>query len=414
MIELSLSIKVLNSVLYEDLSFKKALKTHIPTNKSGQITLISGLVGCELRHHLLFESLLKGEYSNEQKVVAFLALANHFFYKRISEKDINEMIQTHFGDNDFKEILDLLSVDKSPIELIQYENNTPEFASIRFNTPLWIVKMWKKHYGAGNLYKVLKANSKPNPTYLKLDNSISNEEFLKKNKGNVEIDDKLNLFKVSPKFSYRSLEEVKNNQAISVSQTEIEIFKNYQNDLVNEFTIYSGSNDSFVENCILSVNSNVGINVIVPDMSKRSSLLRLIRLRKAKNINLFTAHDEVSMKCGISHKQDIIYCYPESTSFNKISSYPDYLIHVKQENLDAIIANQKSVLDNCSKFVLNDGLLVYIVDTLSKKESTAIVNDFLLNHKQFTLIQQKQYFPFENEKTTMFYAVFKLKGETND
>lgn len=414
MIELELSIKVLNSILYENLSFKKALKTHLPMNKSGQVTLTSGLVGCELRHHLFFVSLLKNEYSNDQKCAIYLALANHFFYKRISSLEITEMLNNHLKDVSLDEVFDLLKNEKSPMELIEFENNSVEFTSIRFNTPLWLTKMWKKHYGSGALYKILKANNKPNSTYVKIDNCLNYENFKELHKENCEFIAENNVFKLSPKASYRSFEEFKNNQLIPINMVEIEIFDKHQNDLVNEFTIYSGNNDSFVENFIISLSNNIGINVVVPDLSSRSSLLRFIRLRNAKNINLFAAHDEVSMRCGISHKQEIIYCYPSSTSFNKIASYPDYLLHINREDLDKYISLQKEALENCSKFVMDDGLLIYIVDTLSKKESIGIINDFLSRHKEFILLEEKQYFPFENKKTSLFYATLKLKGVSND
>lgn len=412
MVELEFSKKILISILYEDLSFKKALKKHISSNNSGMIKSISGLVGCELRHHLFFESLLKDEYSNDQKSAIYLSLANHFFYKRIQEKEIFEFLENENIKNE--EVFNLLKSDKSPIELIPFQNNSIEFISIRFNTPLWLVKMWKKHYGAGRLCKILKANNKPSLTFVNIDRNIDKDDFIKQNKNSITFNNDFNAYEVSPKISYRSFEEYKNNQLINVSPVECEIFNKFHNDLVNEFTIYSGSNDSFVQNLIISLNGNIGMNVVVPDLSTRSSLLRFIRLRNAKNVNLFSGHDEVSFKCGISHKQELVYCYPSSSSFNKIPLYPDYLLHVKQENLDEFISKQKMMLDNCSKFVLEDGLLIYIVDTLSKKESIGIVNDFLLNHQQFSLIEQKQYFPFEKEKTSLFYAVFKLKGASND
>lgn len=414
MIELELSKKVLSSILYEDVSFKKALKLVISTNKSGQVKLISGLVGCELRHHLLFESLVTNVDSDEKKTCLYLALANHYFFKRIDEKEINAFLNDHLSIDEIKPLEELLKGEKSPSELISYSNQSLEYASIRFNTPLWLTKMWKKHYGSGNLYKILKANNKQNATYVNLDKNINKDDFLSKNKDSVSFDENSKLFLLSPQVSYKSFEQYKTNNLITINPILNSIFNNLKNDFSNEFTIYSGHDDSFVENIILSTNDNVGLNVVVPTLSNRSSLLRFIRLRKAKNVNLFAAHDEVSMKCGISHKQEIIYCYPESTSFNKISQYPDYLLHIKREDLDTLISDQKEALENCSKFVMEDGLLIYIVDTLSKKESTLVINDFINKHPEFSLIEQKQYFPYENDKSSMFYAVFKLKGALND
>lgn len=414
MIELELSIQVLKSILYEDVSFKKALKNVVICNKSGQVKTISGLVGCELRHHLFFETLVKGEFTEEQKVAAYLALANHFFYKRINVKSIEEMINNHFSTEEQRGLSEILMTGKSPVEMIPYPNNTVEFASIRFNNPLWLTKMWKKHYGSGCLYKILKANSKPSTISIRLDKNIDSEEFLHKNKDVVTFNSESGLYEISSKVSYKTLDEYKSFNAISINPVISNIFRKYQNDLITEFSIYTGEDDSLVENCVLSHGSNVGINVMVPDLSKRSSLLRFIRIRQLKNINLFSVKDEVSMKCGISHKQEIIYCFPKSSSFNKIPLYPDYIQHIKRDDLDELISRQKEVLENCSKFVMEEGLLVYIVDTLSNKETIGVTDEFLSKHKEFELVEKTQHFPFESEKSSVFCAVFKLKGATND
>ena len=63
---------------------------------------------------------------------------------------------------------------------------------------------------------------------------------------------------------------------------------------------------------------------------------------------------------------------------------------------------------------MNDGQIIYIVDTLNKKESVDVVSTFLKEHSNFELIEEKQCFPFDKYDTAMYYAVLKAKGNEND
>ena len=72
------------------------------------------------------------------------------------------------------------------------------------------------------------------------------------------------------------------------------------------------------------------------------------------------------------------------------------------------INNEEKSIDNCSKFVADNGLLVYCVDTLGLKETTNIVAKFLENHAEFELIKEKQYLPAENN-SIFYYAILRKK-----
>ena len=130
----------------------------------------------------------------------------------------------------------------------------------------------------------------------------------------------------------------------------------------------------------------------------------MIKATGFKNINFFGAEPD-SMEAAISRPQDLVIAAPNSSNFDLIRDYPDYLLHFKKEEMDALFAQEKAVLEGCSKFVAEKGILIYCVYTISKKEGNKTINDFLVNHPEFHLIKEVQNMPFEEKATALYYAV---------
>ena len=140
----------------------------------------------------------------------------------------------------------------------------------------------------------------------------------------------------------------------------------------------------------------------------------VFRVEKCKNVNLFEANDLSMMKAAITTKQDLIVLMPKSSSFELIRQTPDYLLHFKQSSFDELIAKQKEALEEFSKFAHEDAKIVYIVDTLNKKETTGVINDFLNKHPEYVLKESEQYFPFGEEDGLFYYAILERKPVEDD
>ena len=105
---------------------------------------------------------------------------------------------------------------------------------------------------------------------------------------------------------------------------------------------------------------------------------------------------------------------PRNSMFDLLRSTPDYFIRIKQEKLDEIIAEEAGTLENASQLVELDGTLVYMIPTISKKESSTLIGNFLYKHPEFELIEEKQFFPFEAFDSCLYYAILRRKGESRD
>jgi 16S rRNA C967 or C1407 C5-methylase (RsmB/RsmF family) len=132
----------------------------------------------------------------------------------------------------------------------------------------------------------------------------------------------------------------------------------------------------------------------------------MIHAANLKNVNFFAA-DPSALESSISRPQDLVIAAPDSSNFDLISEYPDYLLHFKKEGMDALFEKEKAMLEGVSKYVAEGGTLIYMIYTISKKEGHQTVEEFTLNHKEFKLVREAQLFPYEELDTALYYAVMK-------
>ena len=130
-----------------------------------------------------------------------------------------------------------------------------------------------------------------------------------------------------------------------------------------------------------------------------------------KGINVYEANASSIITC-VSKPVHTFIVMPDSSRLNLLQVLPDYFLRFDIAKLDELIANQNKALNEAANQVEDGGYLLYIVDTISKKENGGIINEFLKNHPEFTLIKDKLYFPYKKFGGSYFFAV--LKKENNN
>ena len=68
-----------------------------------------------------------------------------------------------------------------------------------------------------------------------------------------------------------------------------------------------------------------------------------------------------------------------------INSKPDILLSKTLDKVKDLAKIQYKILDNCCKYVKENGVLVYSTCTINKIENDDVVNKFLKEHKEFVL-----------------------------
>ncbi len=407
--ELDLSITILNDILDNDTSFNEALRKVFQSDleKRPLRKDVATLVGCELRHSLLFEFLMKPieGLSNEEKRFLSLALGALYFVKRYTKENIIEALKKRLGEEKYALVEPLVKKAEETNAFIpeSLPKSSNRYLTLRYNTPEWVLKIWE-HYGYGTTYKILKKNSRPLVNTVRVRNVLSVEELLNNNpdfhKTPVE-----GILSYTGKTPLRKLPEMREGKIFLEKIATKELLDRFHVSEPSEILVYNANKDSsLLKEVIEHYGSSVGINLGVPALEPYLDVTKMIKSLNLKNVNFF-ATDPLKMEAAISRPIDLVIAAPNSSNFDLIREYPDYLLHFKKDSMDALFQQEKDTLEGTSKYVAEKGKLIYMIYTISKKEGHNTISEFLLNHKEFHIVEEKQEFPFEELDTALYYCV---------
>ena len=410
---------ILNRIINENTPFSLALKQAFKKNEVSKEDKanISAMVGCVLRHYLVLSNVISKQYPNLDSVgviVLMIAFSNALFIKKLDQEDCNKEAQQYLKDEDVK-VQDFIEPYLAEKKLVpeNIEVGSFEFLSYRYNTPVDIIKMWSKQFGHIAVSKALKANSKPAPVVLRIDNKkIEDEDFFNKYPEFERIEgvNGMALYKGEGKFKNHEVSE--KALATPYALAFKEMLDEGDVDLLRGLAIYTEyPNDLLID--LLSRKENVsGVEFIAGNLATASNARNFLNKNQVRGVNVYEAQASAIITC-LSKPVHTFVVMPDSSRFNLLQLLPDYFLRFDFNKLDELIANQKLALKEAAEQVEEDGYLLYLVDTLSKKESINIINEFLANNENFTLVRDKLYFPYKKYGGSYYFAALK-KAKKND
>ncbi|MBP3733289.1 MAG: hypothetical protein J6I84_08610 [Bacilli bacterium] len=410
---------ILNRIINENTPFSLALKQAFKKNEVSKEDKanISAMVGCVLRHYLVLSNVISKQYPALDSVgviALMIAFSNALFIKKLDQEDCNKEAQQYLKDEDVKvqDFIEPYLVEKKLVPE-NIEVGSFEFLSYRYNTPVDIIKMWSKQFGHIAVSKALKANSKPAPVVLRIDNKkIEDEEFFNKYPEFERIEgvNGMALFKGEGKFKNHEASE--KALATPYALAFKEMLDEGDVDLLRGLAIYTEyPNDLLID--LLSRKENVsGVEFIAGNLATASNARNFLNKNQVRGVNVYEAQASAIITC-LSKPVHTFVVMPDSSRFNLLQLLPDYFLRFDFNKLDELIANQKLALKEAAEQVEEDGYLLYLVDTLSKKESINIINEFLANNENFTLVRDKLYFPYKKYGGSYYFAALK-KAKKND
>ncbi len=417
--EIDLALSTLETILDEKVPFSEALRRRFQSDLAVRPLRknVAALVGCELRHHLMFSYLLKDSVKDEKDArLLSLALANHYFFRRFQEEDVVKHLKENVSEENVNVYLEMVERIKRPEDLLPANMNHASnlYLSLRYNTPEWALKIFQ-HFGYGLTYKILRSYARQRQNIVRLvPGKISMEELCKD--GDFapnalfpeEMADHIGKTAMAKLASYRA------GDIFGLKPFAHRVLKEHRVEAPGQILLYNGNENLGLEKDLLSIyGKNLGLNLAVPDTGARPEVTRMIRNSDLKNVNFFSAPNGDGFASAVSCKQDLVILAPKSTNFDDIPTTPDYLLRFDRESMDGLLKGEEELLENAAAQVEVGGTLIYMVFTISRKEGSKMIGEFLSRHEEFTKVEAKQHFPFEEDScfSGVYYAEFRKEHE---
>ncbi|MEE3402393.1 MAG: hypothetical protein VZR76_05260, partial [Candidatus Enteromonas sp.] len=350
--ELDLSVEIIADIVDNGVKFNDALKAKFqsdveirPFRKD-----VAGLVGCELRHDILFAYLLKGfDWAPEDKRVASVLLANNYFYKHFPADMVKAAAAEKLGEEKMAALADLLAKEGNPEAFVpeNIKKGSLEYLSLRYNTPMWVLKIWE-HFGYGIAYRVLRKNIRPRGLTLRVRNlpGLAEQVAASADYQSTAVE---GIVSYQGKTPIRKVDLVKNGSLFEEKTAIKAILDQVKVSEPGEFFLFSDlKHDQAIKELVEEYGENIGLNVGVASLdNEHADAVRFIKEKKLRNVNLFASAAD-GFEASISRPQDVVAVFANSTDFDAIRETPDFFVHCKTEQLDELIQRQKDLLNGAA------------------------------------------------------------------
>lgn len=409
---------ILTKIIIEKIPFSLVLKTvfkHADLEKEDR-SIISALVGCALRHYLVAERLIKDTYPNIDNnglMSVLVAMSNVLFIKKIDQNECNSYAQSFIKEDETR-IDDFITpfVEGKKLVPEDIEVGSFEFLSYRYNTPISIIKMWNKQFGNVTTSRILKANSKPAPIVVRINNNlISDEDFFNQYPDFEKTElPGVALFNGEGRFKNHPALEKK---IVNISPAAYkEMLDEGDVDMLRGIAIYLECQNEIITELLSRFNNLNGLEIVAGSYSAFVGTKNALNKVSAQGVNVYDAGASSIITC-LSKPVHTFIVLPDSSKLNMLEVLPDYFLHFDINQLDELISGQIKALNEAALQVEEGGYLLYLVNTISKKENSGVINTFLKDHPDFTLLKDKLYFPYKKFGGSYFFAVLK-KENKND
>ena len=403
--------KILNDVINNNLSFKSASKVAFKKEDDELVkNEVSAVVGCALRHYYVFKEIVSryyAEISDDAFNVISLGLANHLFAKKFDEESFNKYVEK---ESKLDGVVDFINSVNDPKALIpeDIEYGSKKFISLRYNLPMWIVNLWEKNCGPFLAKKLFRSLSSKNLNSVLRINSYANsdEQFFAKYLDVSACDISHVAVAQYENVNLKGHQSVKRGDAFSYPLGYKLMCEDLDIDPLRGIAIFNGCSNHLLKELYAILGPYFKADVLCNNQSTLVEAERIKTRYHLEGLSLFECPHTAMITC-ISKPVHTMFVSPENSHFQSLVDLPEYFLRCKQEDLDKFIQIEKESLLEASKQVEDGGDLIYFVPTLCKNETKRVVREFLSEHKEFTLVNEKQLFTFDPYKSILYFAILK-------
>lgn len=274
-------------------------------------------------------------------------------------------------------------------------NNNSLPKEILYSTPKWLINRWELEYGKENAEQLLKLNQLNNTSYIRLlDKSIEQQcDFLQKTQFE-------NFYKASNNQWHRVQELLSTGLAYVQDPMTIHPVK----------LLDVNPNMSIMDLCAAPGGKSVqiaeklhgtGFLLSVDLPSKRINNL-YSNLKNFQNVKILELDILQLSKTFLSQQNlpaefDRVLIDVPCSNTGVIRRKPDVKFRLQPENITTLQLTQLQLLSIASSFLKKNGILVYSTCSIEPDENQNVVNLFLKNNPNFSLINQYISLPWQDQ-----------------
>lgn len=402
-------VDVLRDNAYSNIAIDKALK-NIESDKAFVSNLVYGVIERKITLDFIINQYLQGRTKPKVKIILYLGAYQLYFMDKVPPSAaINECVNLakQVGVDYYKNLINavLHKIDSNRIDIDSIDD-----LSIRFSCPQPLISMWKKSYGEENTIKILSAiNNKP-PVFAVPNSLYVDAEECLYELNNAGIDGEVvdDVVMISSAFDLGKCKPFKDGLF------HVEDMSSYNCALA----LNANENDVVIDVCsapggkaftIAERMNNKGIVYAFDMHEHRVALIQ----QGAERLGLTNIKPNVNDALEYNDKlpkADKILCDVPCSGFGIVRRKPE----IRYKDLDSIKdlpEIQFNILSVSSKYLKEDGRLIYSTCTLNKKENEKVVQRFLNENIAFELVDEKTTFPTENGGDGFYYAVLERKND---
>ncbi len=368
------------------------------------------------RYHTLRFQILEEFKTNDEVLLDYLIIGLSYllFVKGFSKQDLLNQLKEVSDEKKYDLDMDVINslydhiLEKPYDKLVGiYEDNFIKKTALLYAYPEWIVGMVKKQYGSKNAYKSFAATRKSKKDITVCLNPMEDNNEIAKDPSFIKLE------YASCAYNYEGSDplvkvDLFRRKKVYVMDGSEQLLVDVLNPLQSENILIFGDQKAMMAiSCAYKMNDFGVVNYFSSDSTSYFDAKTKLKSFGVKSLKV----EEATYNLLCTHLDyescDKVLCMPKSSRLGEVRKYPEILLQLKQSDLDGIIANQKETINEVSKFVKKGGMLIYSVPTLNAKESMHLVHNFLDEHKDFALVEEKMVFPYEYKTSGIYYAKLK-------
>lgn len=392
---------ILKNGAYSNIAVDKGLAEVDSKDRGFTSRLVYGVVERKLTLDYFIDKFLTSKAKPKVKILLYIGAYQILFMDKVPDAvAVYETVEIAdlIGLSYYKKLIN--AVLHKIIECKSELDETDDL-SIKYSCPPHLINMWKKMYGEEKTLTTLQAINNRPPVF-----AIPNRKFVDEGELQYELlDNGVDCEVYGDVVKINSSFDLSNIKAFKDGLFYIEDYSSYSCAKALDCT----NRETVLDVCAAPggktfTMAQSGANVYAFDLYEhRVALIK----KSAERLELYNIKSSINDALVYNENipfADKILCDVPCSGFGIIRRKPE----IRYKNLDDIKELpqiQYDILNTSSKYLKNNGRIIYSTCTLNKKENEKVVGKFLNDNANFKLINEITVFPSENSGDGFFYAI---------